>query len=116
MTRRGETERARLRRLSRQVTAEAIDQVDLHTELAWRRMAEDALACVLARGVVFSADDVWFLLEDWDVPQPRENRAMGPVMATIRKRATKVGYALSVRPCNHRRPVMRYLPIGKEEP
>ncbi len=91
---------------------EAMDRAERGSHAAWVAAADTAVLD-LARdarrdGVTFTADDVWALLEERQVPPPREPRALGPVLTRL-KRAGKLegrGYRPSNR--RHKAPVMAY--------
>lgn len=90
---------------------EAIAKAERGADPAWVDAAEDA-ACTLARLTTatggFTADNVWALLEERQVPAPREPRALGPVLQRL-KRQDKLkltGYAPSNR--RHKSPVGVY--------
>ncbi len=90
-------------------TTEAVERVERGTDDDWAKAATEALT-YLARTSTepFSTDDAWVLLEEMEVPPPREPRAMGPVVRRLT--AAHVlkadGYAASVR--RHQTPVRTY--------
>lgn len=51
----------------------------------WKDYADDAIRH-LARthGGEFTSDDVWRILDEWEIPRPPEGRALGPRMVAAR--------------------------------
>lgn len=73
-----------------QMTAErdqAMGQAQQGTDPDWEADATKAVRTLAVSGRDFSPDDVWILLEEGNVPPPREPRALGPIL----KRLAKVG-------------------------
>jgi hypothetical protein len=90
----------------------AIDAVDKAADDAWKIKAWEAILYVARVRQRFTTDAVWYMLQEWGVPPPREPRAMGPMVVRgmreeifgatgERKRSERVG-------C-HRRPIDVYL-------
>ena len=90
------------------VTSEAVQRAGDHADPRWMQSAERAVTESAADGT-FTTDDVWSVLERWNVPAPHEPRAMGAVMRSMAKKgfiqATGT-YAKSKRLECHGRPVM----------
>jgi hypothetical protein len=89
---------------------EAVERVTRHAEPEWLLSAASAIYVLSETGEgAFSTDDVWKLLEQWDVEPPHEPRAMGGAIKTAQAagkiRATGA-YVRSERPGCHGRPVM----------
>lgn len=68
-------------------TVEALERVERGTDPAWAEHAEQAIARRALGGAPFTSDDLWFDLADGGVEQPREPRALGPIV----KRALRDG-------------------------
>lgn len=75
-------------------------RVDLHADPEWKDIAYDAV-CATAQELPngFIVDDVWKHMPHW-IEEPREPRAMGPVM----RRAQSAGVII---PTNEYRPSAR---------
>jgi len=69
-----------LERESHKRTAEAIQRVDDHADEEWKRAADDAIVYVARRAATFTADDVWWRLDELEIASPREPRALGARM------------------------------------
>lgn len=82
---------------------EAMERATIHAPEQWKR---DARICVKALAVsrgMLTTDDVWSI-----IGQPREPRALGPVMLSAASRGTIVRtgeYRQSTRPECHCRPI-----------
>jgi hypothetical protein len=82
-----------------------------HTSGDWMKIALRALDEVISRGKKFSADDVWWQLEDWDVPPPSSPSAMGGVMRHVGDRAWVLPKEKSKRPTGHNSSMItQYMP------
>jgi hypothetical protein len=89
---------------------EAVDRVTRNAEPEWLLSAASAIYILSQTNEgAFTTDDVWKLLEQWEVEPPHEPRAMGGAIktaqATGRIKATG-SYVRSERPGCHGRPVM----------
>lgn len=86
---------------------EAVARVERHATGEWKVAARAAVLAVAAHRDAFTTDDVWALLERANM-QPREPRALGPIM----RRAVREGvcvatdiYRESTRVACHGRPL-----------
>lgn len=68
---------------------EAIRRVGLAASDTWKAVALDALNTVAGHGRDFTSDDVWEVLDKWNVSPPQEKRAMGAIF----QRARSLGIA-----------------------
>lgn len=84
---------AALEQESRERTVEAIARVDRHADDVWKQAADDAILYVARRAATFTADDVWWRLEEVGVPAPKEPRALGARMQA----AARAGIAENTR-------------------
>jgi hypothetical protein len=76
---------AELVRESKARTAEAIARVDAHAEADWKAAADEAIRYCAAAAPAFTADDVWWRLEDLGVEPPHERRALGARLQAARR-------------------------------
>lgn len=83
----------------RAATAEALDRVERGSDATWVAAANSAVDDLAHAGKPFTTDDVWDLLADRRVAEPREPRALGPVMKDAARagRIRLEGYATSRR-------------------
>lgn len=66
----------------------ALAQVSASTPQEWTEKARRAVWWLACNRPEFTADDVWMLLDEWEVPRPVEPRALGPIlMRALRKGA-----------------------------
>lgn len=75
-----------LRRETIAATREGIQRSDENALEAWKEAANDVIETLCrVRGVggVFTADDVWWMLEDRGIEPPREPRALGGRMQSF---------------------------------
>lgn len=93
--------------------AEAMGRAERGSDDIWVAAAEDA-ALTLARSPQhkpggFTPDDVWALLEERQIPAPREPRALGPVIQRLKRQGKldQEGYRASNR--RHKSPVGVYV-------
>lgn len=70
---------------------EAMAKAERGTDPDWAGAAIDAIRTLRDQGD-FTADDVWVLLEERQVPAPREPRALGPIL-----KAMSTGGAATIR-------------------
>ena len=68
-------------------TAQAIAQVDENADALWTLQATGAIQERARTGDPFTTDDIWEDLAAAGVPEPREPRALGPIV----KRLTSAG-------------------------
>lgn len=59
---------------------EAMDTVDHNADADWKDLADSAIKTVALRGIEFTTDDIWELLDASGVPRPHEPKAIGPRM------------------------------------
>lgn len=90
---------------------EAIDRVEDHAREDWMIAAIDAIVKLSNTFPEdgFCGDDVWELLDTWNVPRPHEGRAMGAAMRTagLQKLIRPTGvYRKSKRVERHAGPMM----------
>ncbi len=80
-------------------TEQALATVEQGTDPAWAVRAVEAVHQLANRQEPFTPDDVWDYLTDQGVEQPREPRALGPIIkAELRAHRIKLeGYATSRR-------------------
>ena len=64
---------------------EAIERVDKHAPATWKYHARRAVVTILYEADGLTADDVWALLDEWQVPRPHEPRAMGAIFVALKK-------------------------------
>jgi len=90
---------------------EAIRRVEDNADRSWLDEAWSAVRVVAERRMEFTTDAVHGLLQAWEVPEPHEPRALGPIMQRAIKRGICVPtgvYRPSVRPACNCRPIMVY--------
>lgn len=88
-----------------------MERVSAAADPQWQKDVRVAIQVVARRGVEFTTDEVWGLLDAWGIPRPREPRAMGPAMtAAVDDRVIKRtgGYKHSTRPEAHANPKPQY--------
>ena len=86
----------------------AIKQVAAHADPQWVAKANEALDIVIKNNQEFTSDQVWKLLDSWQVPRPHSPSAMGSIMrsAAKSKRIKKTGrFIPSTQATNHQRDV-----------
>lgn len=91
--------------------ADGMRRAEDNAPVSWRGWAELAVRYVAEHRDRFTTDPVWTVLDNWGVPKPPEERALGPLMkATVGWGwCVPTGeYALSVLPQRHRRPILIY--------
>lgn len=83
----------------RAATATALANVEQGSDPVWVSLATDTVLNLAREGEPFTTDDVWDHLAERGVEQPREPRALGPIMKSLqRSHAIKLeGYATSRR-------------------
>lgn len=92
---------------ARQAREESIERVTEHADAEWLDLAVRAIRFTAKHQSYFTTDDVWELLETYNVKSPREPRAMA---AAIRKAQAEgiiyrtSDYASSSRKESHARP------------
>lgn len=59
---------------------EGMERVERNTDKQWAAYAYQAVVVISKYRPEFTADPVWALLAQWEVPPPHEPRALGPVM------------------------------------
>lgn len=97
--------------------AEALARVEVNADEAWLASAREAVL-VTARAVEeFTTDRVWWQLDRWGVPPPREPRAMGAVMrgavaAGVVRGTDRV--VKTSRPEAHKRPIPVWRSLVRE--
>ena len=87
---------------------QAIAQVESHADPQWIAKANEALDIVIKNNQEFTSDQVWKLLDSWQVPRPHSPSAMGAIMrrAALAKRIKKTGrFIPSAQATNHQRDV-----------
>ncbi len=89
---------------------EGMDRALAHADPRWHGMARWVLEQFIAKGEVFSTDDLWAFLEELDV-RTRENRAMGGIIRESARRGEirRVGWVTTARPVAHSRPVAQWI-------
>jgi hypothetical protein len=62
-------------------------------DVEWNTLADEAIVHAARLNEILSADNVWPILDLWDVPRPADKRALGPRMTAAAKRGviTKIG-------------------------
>lgn len=95
---------------SRKARDEAMARVDEAADHEWKYWANRAVHNLARSQGEFSTDAVWALLDHWEVPAPREPRAIGPVMtrAVNDGLITPMGYKQSTSIKRHARPMRTY--------
>lgn len=91
------------------VTDAAIATAGRGADPRWVHWADRAIRHAAARAARFTTDDVWDLLETWEVDPPREPRALGAVLRRLAREGviTSTGtYIKSSRVECHKRPVV----------
>lgn len=80
-------------------TSAAIAQVDDHADAGWVLAATGAVMELANTGDPFTTDDVWEVLAAAGEPEPREPRALGPIIQRLVKASTiyAIGYTASRR-------------------
>lgn len=86
--------------LSDRARDNALRRVAHNVDTTWATAAERAIHTVAARQPSLTSDDVWQLLQTWNVAPPHEPRAMGAMM----KRAQKQGW---IKPTSTFKPTTR---------
>ena len=87
---------------------QAIKEVESHADPQWIAKANEALGILIKNNQEFTSDQVWKLLDDWQVPRPHAPSAMGSIMrrAALAKRIKKTGrFIPSTQGTNHQRDV-----------
>jgi hypothetical protein len=87
---------------------QAIKEVDSHADPEWIGKANEALDILIKNNQEFTSDQVWKLLDAWQVPRPHAPSAMGSIMrrAALAKRIKKTGrFIPSSQGTNHQRDV-----------
>jgi hypothetical protein len=95
----------------------AVARVEGHADARWKRLALSAIEYLARCRASFTTDDVWEMLGGLDV-STHEPRAMGAMMRQAKKKGWVVGsntYRPSKRPECHRRPMMVWVSLIKEE-
>lgn len=78
----------------------------------WLRAARHTIGCLIAEGVPFTTDTVWFRLEALGV-KTSEPRALGSLMRSATKSGLirQGGYVKTTRPEAHARPIPVWVPV-----
>ena len=87
---------------------QAIKEVESHADPQWIGKANEALDILIKNNQEFTSDQVWELLDSWQVPRPHAPSAMGAIMrrAALSKRIKKTGrFIPSAQTTNHQRDV-----------
>ena len=87
---------------------QAIAEVETHADPEWVAKANEALDILIKNNQDFTSDQVWKLLDSWQVPRPHSPSAMGSIMrsAAKSKRIKKTGrFIPSTQATNHQRDV-----------
>ena len=87
---------------------QAIAEVESHADPQWVAKANEALDILIKNNQDFTSDQVWKLLDSWQVPRPHAPSAMGAIMrrAALAKRIKKTGrFIPSSQSTNHQRDV-----------
>jgi len=87
---------------------QAIKEVESHADPQWIAKANEALDILIKNNQEFTSDQVWKLLDSWQVPRPHAPSAMGSIMrrAALAKRIKKTGrFIPSTQGTNHQRDV-----------
>ena len=87
---------------------QAIKEVESHADPQWIGKANEALDILFKNNQEFTSDQVWKLLDSWQVPRPHAPSAMGSIMrrAALAKRIKKTGrFIPSTQGTNHQRDV-----------
>ena len=87
---------------------QAIAEVESHADPEWVAKANEALDILIKNNQEFTSDQVWKLLDSWQVPRPHAPSAMGAIMrrAALAKRIKKTGrFIPSAQSTNHQRDV-----------
>ena len=87
---------------------QAIKEVETHADPQWIGKANEALDILIKNNQDFTSDQVWKLLDSWQVPRPHAPSAMGAIMrrAALAKRIKKTGrFIPSAQSTNHQRDV-----------
>jgi hypothetical protein len=87
---------------------QAIKEVESHADPQWVAKANEALDILIKNNQEFTSDQVWKLLDSWQVPRPHAPSAMGSIMrrAALAKRIKKTGrFIPSSQGTNHQRDV-----------
>ena len=87
---------------------QAIKEVESHADPQWIGKANEALDILIKNNQEFTSDQVWKLLDSWQVPRPHAPSAMGSIMrrAALAKRIKKTGrFIPSSQGTNHQRDV-----------
>jgi hypothetical protein len=87
---------------------QAIAEVESHADPEWVAKANQALDVVIKNTTQFTTDQVWEILDSWQVPRPHSPSAMGSIMrnAAKAKRIKKTGrFIPSAQSTNHQRDV-----------
>ncbi len=86
----------------------AIAEVAAHADPEWVSKANEALDILIKNRQEFTSDQVWKILDSWQVPRPNAPSAMGSIMlsAAKSKRIKKTGrFIPSTQATNHQRDV-----------
>jgi hypothetical protein len=87
---------------------QAITEVESHADPKWVAKANQALDVVIKNTTQFTTDQVWEILDSWQVPRPHAPSAMGSIMrnAAKAKLIKKTGrFIPSTQATNHQRDV-----------
>ena len=87
---------------------QAIKEVESHADPEWIGKANESLDILIKNNQEFTSDQVWKLLDSWQVPRPHAPSAMGSIMrrAALAKRIKKTGrFIPSTQGTNHQRDV-----------
>jgi hypothetical protein len=90
---------------------EAMARVETNAKEEWKDAACRAVAHLCKDRDYITSEDVWRVLKSWQIPPPREPRAMGPVLTKMvaRKVIEPTGnYRQSSLPQQNARPLMIY--------
>jgi hypothetical protein len=78
----------------------------------WQEAAERAIRFVAEHQPQLTSEDIWFCLDRWGWPLPREPRALGPTMRSADVTSHWIHatdqFVLSERPSRHRAPIRVY--------
>lgn len=85
-------------------TKEAIARVDRNANDEWKEAADDAIRYVTRSRAEFTADEVWWRLEELGTPAPHEPRALGARLQAAKRAGLIVNsgqVVMSKRPETH---------------
>lgn len=66
-------------------TSAAINAVDSNADPVWKAHADRAMAWCCERYETFTSDEVWAVLDTWNVARPKTQSALGPRFLSARK-------------------------------